>query len=90
MKKKFLIALVMTALSFSVTAQTDGFFSSRYSQYEKEYREDGYIHIFSENTADFLKMEGADDLNAPIGNGLLVLSCAGLIYAFSKRKENEI
>ena len=89
MKKKFLIALVMTVMSFSAMAQSDGFFSSKYSQYEKDYREDGYIHIFSENNADFLKMKGADDY-APIGNGLLVLSCAGLIYAFSKRKENEI
>lgn len=89
MKKKFLTAFVLTVMSFSAMAQSDGFFSSRYSQYEEEYR-DSYIHIFSENTADFLNMEGAEDLNVPIGNGLLVLSCAGLIYAFSKRKENEI
>lgn len=88
MKKKFLTALVMTALSFSVTAQTDGFFSSKYSQYEEEYRE-GSIYIFSENSADFLNMQGAEDL-APIGNGLIVLTCAGLIYAISKRKENKI
>ena len=89
MKKRILSLALLVALSFPIMAQTDGFFSSKYSQYEKEYREDGYIHIFSENNADFLKMKGADDY-APIGNGLLVLSCAGLIYAFSKRKENEI
>lgn len=77
-------------MSFSAMAQSDGFFSSKYSQYEKENREGGDIYIFSENNANFLNMEGAEDLNAPIGNGLLVLSCAGLIYAFSKRKENEI
>lgn len=90
MKKKFLTAFVLTVMSFSAMAQSDGFFSSKYSQYEKEYREGGDIYIFSENNANFLNMEGAEDLNAPIGNGLLVLSCAGLIYAFSKRKENEI
>ena len=89
MKKRILSLALFAALSFSVTAQTDGFFSSKYSQYEKEYREDGYIHIFSENTADFLNMEGAEDY-APIGNGLLILGGASLIYAFSKRKENEI
>ena len=36
MKKKFLIALVMTALSFSVTAQTDGFFKSNYEELDKK------------------------------------------------------
>ena len=88
MKKRILSLALFAALSFSVTAQTDGFFSSKYSQYEEEYRE-GSIYIFSENSADFLNMQGAEDL-APIGNGLIVLTCAGLIYAISKRKENKI
>ena len=88
MKKRILSLALFAALSFSVTAQTDGFFSSKYSQYEEEYRE-GSIYIFSENTADFLNMEGAEDY-APIGNGLLILGGASLIYAFSKRKENKI
>ena len=50
MKKKFLTALVMTALSFSVTAQTDGFFSSNYKEYNPnrwEPTEDN-IPIFTE------------------------------------------
>lgn len=89
MKKKFLTAFVLTVMSFSAMAQSDGFFSSKYSQYEKENREGGDIYIFSENNANFLNMKGAEN-HAPIGNGLLILGGASLIYAFSKRKENEI
>ena len=89
MKKRIISLTLFAALSFSAMAQSDGFFSSKYSQYEKEYREGGDIYIFSENNADFLNMEGAEDY-APIGNGLLILGGASLIYAFSKRKENEI
>ena len=98
MKKKFLTALVMTALSFSAMAQSDGFFSSNYKEYNTNRAEpiEGSIPI-----VDFNYYGNAfhEDLynevigeEAPIGNGILSLSILGITYLLTrnKRKEDQI
>ena len=98
MKKKFLTALVMTTLSFSAMAQSDGFFSSNYKEYNPnrwEPTEDN-IPMFTEQFGGtafhedlFHEVIGEE---APVGNGIFSLSFLGITYllARNKRKEDQI
>lgn len=78
MKKIFLTIISVVILSFVVTAQHDGFFS--------DYRD---IDRIDENI-DLPQTPGSHGLNenfdAPVGNGILILSILGVGYALRKRK----
>ncbi len=78
MKKKILAIAMFVALGLSASAQSDGFFTSNYS----EFREDNPM-------GDMPAMigHGLDaDQKAPVGNGLLILG--GLALAYGMRKKD--
>ena len=77
MKKKILAIAMFVALGLSASAQSDGFFTSNYSE-------------FRDNPmGDMPAMIGhgySMDQTAPVGNGLLILG--GLALAYGMRKKN--
>ena len=88
MKKRILSLALFAALSFSATAQTDGFF---YKQYE----EGNGTRISFDNiyqgytTISDLEYEMIGE-EVPLCGSMYILSCMALGYAFiNRRKENE-
>ena len=79
MKKKILAIALFVALGLSASAQSDGFFTSNYSE-------------FRENTEPMGNMPAiighgySMDKTAPVGNGLLILGGLALAYGMRKKK----
>ena len=80
MKKKILAIAMFVALGLSASAQSDGFFSSSYS----EYREDSW----AQNMPILPGQHGTEydfAAEAPLGSGLLLLGGMALAYGMRKR-----
>ena len=91
MKKRILSLALFAALSFSVTAQTDGFFYNEYKENNETRAIDppgrgmGKAYFFAEGS----KFEQFIEESVPVGNGLLILIGAGMCYAINKRNRKE-
>lgn len=88
MKKRILSLALFAALSFSVTAQTDGFF---YKQYEENNgTRKSFDNIYQGyTTISDLEYEMIGE-EVPLCGSMYILSCMALGYAFiNRRKENE-
>ena len=80
MKKKILAIAMFVALGLSANAQSDGFFSSSYS----EYREDSW----AQNMPILPGQHGTEydfAAEAPLGSGLLLLGGMALAYGMRKK-----
>lgn len=82
--KKYIMTLVI-ALGFgmSVSAQSDGFFSSNYEEYREGLEEVGHSQMPAMIGHGYTMDQNAE--SAPIGSGLLLLAGMGLLYASRKR-----
>ena len=91
MKKKFLTAFVLTVMSFSAMAQSDGFFYNEYKENNETRAIDlpgmGKAYFFAEGSEFEQFIE--ESVSAPVGNGLLILIGASLCYAINKRNRKE-
>ena len=91
MKKRILSLALFAALSFSVTAQTDGFFYNEYKENNETRAIDppgrgmGKAYFFAEGS----KFEQFIEESVPVGDGLLILIGAGLCYVINKRNRKE-
>lgn len=79
----FAIALVMT-MALSANAQRDGFFSDYSNGLDRE-QEFGIVLPSSIG----MSTGPSNDINAPLGSGLLVLTALGAGYAMARRKREE-
>lgn len=80
MKKIIFAIAIIAAMTFSASAQSDGFFrSSGYDNYEN--RDPEISDIIIPNHF------GNTDGDAPLGTGLLILTALGAGYAVARKKK---
>ena len=85
MKKATLTLALFLTLGFIANAQSDGFFSNWSDGYSNRASSDFFIpNIGMPDT----NIGETDNSNAPVGNGMLILTALGTIYAFRKLKKN--
>ena len=80
MKKKILAIAMFVALGLSASAQSDGFFSSSYSEYREE--------SWAQNMPILPGQHGMEydfTAEAPLGSGLLLLGGMALAYGMRKK-----
>ena len=88
MKKIILAISLFAAVSFSVNAQSDGFFTSNY-MYEGNREGSGSNPDWDMFDMPSIIGHGYElDQSAPIGSGLLLLGGMALAYGMRKRKDN--
>ena len=85
--RKYIITIIFAlGLGMSLNAQSDGFFTSSYS----DYREDNWSSTMPSLPGFH---GGLDDYQstpeAPLGNGLLLLAGLGITYASTKKKKKK-
>lgn len=86
MKKKFLTALVLTVMSFSAMAQSDGFFKSNYEELDKK-RFGVDIYYYETSSINNLDYEVIGE-EVPLCGSIYILGSMALGYALIRRKEN--
>lgn len=85
MKKLILTISILLTFGFCASAQSDGFFSNWSDGYSNRASSDFFIpNIGMPDT----NIGETDNSNAPVGNGMLILTALGTIYAFRKLKKN--
>lgn len=86
MKKYIMILAVALGFGMNLSAQkTDGFFTSRYTEYREPSDEFGTLPILP-NQHGFEYDVYAD---APLGSGIIFLAAMGAAYGIRKRKNKE-
>lgn len=83
----FAIAMIMT-LAMNANAQRDTFFSDWYDE-NSDIRTNGTNIPNLPNNDLILGGEFGDDVNAPVGSGLLILTALGAGYAVARKRREE-
>ena len=83
----FAIAMIMT-LAMNANAQRDTFFSDWYDE-NSDIRTNGTNIPNLPNNDLILGGEFGDDVNAPVGSGLLILTALGAGYAIARKRREE-
>ena len=83
----FAIAMIMT-LAMNANAQRDTFFSDWYDE-NSDIRTNGTNIPNLPNNNLILGGEFGNDVNAPIGSGLLILTALGAGYAVARKRREE-
>lgn len=77
-----LLMIVVTIIPMTLVAQNDDFFKNYYHDYYYENRDNVVINDINNGIT-------VNDFGAPLNNGLLIMTMAGVFYVFKNRRNKK-